>query len=118
VEYEIENQHLIELYSTGKTKKYKFLDKAAINKFMKSIAIIEASDVVTYLWKLVSIKFKHLEANHYSMRLSKQIRLEMEIKWEDEKKQKGFITIKDITKNYAMIPKNLLFLTRILVHRS
>jgi len=100
VEYEIKNPHLTELYSTGKTKKNKFLDKAAINKFMKSIVIIEAADVVTDLWKLVSIKFKHLEGNRYSIRLSKQIRLEMEIKWEDEKKQKGFITIKDITKHY------------------
>jgi plasmid maintenance system killer protein len=100
VEYEIVNPRLIDLFSKGRSKKYKFLNKAEIDKFMKAIAVIEAAEIVTDLWKMQSLKFEHLESNVYSMRLSKQVRLEMEIDWEDEKKQKGLITIKDITKHY------------------
>jgi len=100
VEYEIGNLRLIDLFSKGKSNKYKFLKEAEINKFMKVVAVIEAAEIVTDLWKMQSLKFEHLERNVYSMRLSRQVRLEMQIEWEDEKKQKGFITIKNITKHY------------------
>jgi plasmid maintenance system killer protein len=100
MEFSFGNRRLEQLYAKGKSNKYKFLDKAATRKFFSAITVIVNAVHVSDFQALHSLKFEHLERNSYSMRLSRQIRLELEIAWKDESKTSGVVTIKDITKHY------------------
>ncbi len=100
MKFEFKNKNLIELYTEGKSKKYKFLNKVEINKFMIAVGIIESAANINDFRKMSSLNFEHLNGNRYSMRLSRQNRLEMLIEWEDENKTLGTIYLDDITKHY------------------
>ena len=96
------NKHLKTLYVEGKSKKYK-LDAQIIQKFFQRVAILEAADSISDLWKTPSLNFEHLEGGgeHYSVRLNRQYRLEMEIDWENEKRVLGIIGLTDISNHYG-----------------
>jgi plasmid maintenance system killer protein len=47
MKYEFKNKHLIQLYTEGKNKKYKFLDKRSVRKFIKCIGIDAAKECST-----------------------------------------------------------------------
>ncbi len=100
MEYSFGNKHLEELYTAGKSKKYRFVDPAAANKFVEAVAVIKSAEIVQDFWQLRSLNFESLGGNNYSMRLSKKARLILEIQWENEEKQKGAVTIVDVTKHY------------------
>jgi plasmid maintenance system killer protein len=96
------NKRLIELYSEGTSKKYK-ISKQVLRKFFIGIRALESADTIHDLWKTPSLKFEKLEgfANRYSIRLTREWRLEMEIDWEDEEKTRGTIFLVEISKHYG-----------------
>jgi len=99
---EFKNKSLIQLYETGKSRKYK-LQQDILKKFFMRLQQLEAAINIYDLWKTPSLNFEKLEGfeNRYSVRLSKRWRLEVEIDWEDKEKTKGIIYIVDISKHYG-----------------
>lgn len=65
---------------------------------------LEAAINIYDLWKTPSLNFEKLEGfeNRYSVRIDNKWRLEMEIRWMDEKKTKGTIYIAEISKHYGV----------------
>ena len=96
------NKSLIQLYETGKSKKYK-LQQDILTKFFMRIQQLEAANDIYDLWKTPSLNFEKMESyeNRYSVRLSRKWRLEVEIEWEDEEKTKGICYINEISKHYG-----------------
>ena len=99
---EFKNKSLIQLYETGKSRKYN-LQQDILKKFFMRLQQLEAAINIYDLWKTPSLNFEKLEGfeNRYSVRLSKRWRLEVEIDWEDKEKTKGIIYIVDISKHYG-----------------
>lgn len=102
MQVEFKNKHLLELYTKGRSRKYN-LPKNIIKRFFKVVATLEAADSIHDLWKLTSLNFERLKGfeKRYSVRLSEEMRLEMEIDWENEEKTKGKIFILEISKHYG-----------------
>jgi len=102
MEFEFQDKNLINLYTKGISRKYKFLNKNAINNFLDCVNNIEAAISIHDWWKLPALNFEKMRGykNRFSMRIDKQHRLEIEIDFEDENKTKGFVTILKITKHY------------------
>jgi proteic killer suppression protein len=96
------NKRLIELYTDGTSKKYK-ISKQVLEKFFIGIRALEAAETIYDLWKTSSLKFERLEGfeNRYSIRLTREWRLEMEIDWEDEEKTRGEIFLVELSKHYG-----------------
>jgi len=98
----IKNNKLKELYVKGKSKKYK-IPQEILKKFFMGIQQLEAADSIYDLWKTTSLNFEKLKGfeNMYSIRLTKQWRLEMKIEWQNEEKTKGIIDIMELSKHYG-----------------
>ena len=97
----IDDKELIKLYETGQSRKLK-LPEEVVDKFMVCVQKIDAANTIHDLWKDASLNFKKLQgnSNHYSMRLTKKWRLEMEIDWENNEQTIGNFTIIDISIHY------------------
>lgn len=97
----ITRKELIKLYETGHSNKYK-LPENVTDKYVATILKIQAAKDIYDLWKDKSLNFEKLKGttNNYSIRLTIQWRLEMEIEWEDNNKTIGIITITEISKHY------------------
>ena len=97
----INRKELIKLFETGHSKKYK-LPEIVIEKYVATILKIQSAKDIYDLWKDKSLNFEKLKgtANTYSIRLTIQWRLEMEIEWENNDKKIGIITINEISKHY------------------
>ena len=102
MEFKLKNKYLIDLYTTGKCKKYNFLNKKAVENFLFCIQTIEAAIVIQDWWELKSLKFEKLEGfeKRFSMRIDDKHRLEFEIAFEDKEKTKGFVIVLKISKHY------------------
>jgi len=102
MDFDFSDEKLVELYTKGKSKKYKFLDKRAIDNFLDCVAQIGAATMIQDWWKRPSLNFESLEGyeNRFSMRIDKKHRLEFEIDFEDEQKNKGFVRIFKISQHY------------------
>lgn len=96
------NKHLIQLYETGKSRKYQ-LPPPVLEKFFMRVQQLEAAFDIYDLWKTTSLNFKRLEGydNRFSLRIDRKYRLEIEIEWEDEEKTKGKVIILEISKHYG-----------------
>ena len=96
------NKRLIELYTKGKSRKYK-ISEQVLKKFFIGIRALEAAETIYDLWNTPSLKFEKLEGseNCYSIRLTREWRLEMEIDWEDEEKTRGGIFLIELSKHYG-----------------
>jgi len=95
------NRHLAELYTKGRSRKYA-LEQRVIEKFVRTVAVLEAAHDIYDLWKTASLKFERLSGkNRYSARLDIKYRLEMEIDWENEEKTIGIIGLTDISNHYG-----------------
>jgi proteic killer suppression protein len=100
--FSFKNKHLLNLYQTGKSGKYK-LQKSIIKKFFMRVQQIEAANDIYDLWKNPALNFEKLEGydNKYSIKLNIQYRLELEIDWENEQKTIGKIYIVELSPHYA-----------------
>ena len=103
MEWDFRNKNLISLYTTGKSKKHKGLPKTVSNAFVARIGEIDAADTIYDLWNKPSLKFEKMKGtkNLYSIRVTLKWRLEFEVKWEDEKKTRGFCTITELSNHYG-----------------
>ena len=101
MQVEFKNKYLLELYTKGKSRKY-ILEKNFLKKFFLAIALLESAEDIYYLRKIPSFKFEKLKGykNRFSMRLSRKMRLEFEIEWEDVQKTTGIFYIKELSPHY------------------
>ena len=97
----LNNKELEKLYTTGKSRKLK-LPARVIDKFLATIQKIESAVTIYDLWNDRGLHFESLQGykNRYSMRLSGQYRLEMEIEWANEKQTKGDFILITISNHY------------------
>ena len=93
------NKHLKELYTKGRSRKYKFQPYIA-KKYALRIQQIEAADTIHDLWETASLNFEVYD-DHYSVRINQQYRIEIEIEWENEEATIGIFTIIDVTNHYG-----------------
>lgn len=57
------NKHLEELYSTGKSKKYKTVPADVIKKLPRAVIILEQIEIIQDIWKLIGpMKKNQLES--------------------------------------------------------
>ncbi|MDY5886355.1 MAG: type II toxin-antitoxin system RelE/ParE family toxin [Treponema sp.] len=95
------NAHLEELYTTGKSKKYKTVPPDVVRKLPLAVIILKQSKVITDIWRHPSCNFEKLKGtNQYSMRLGRTWRLIMEIDWTNDEKTIGIIGLEDLTHHY------------------
>lgn len=102
MEWDFADRHLIDLYEKGRSKKYKFVDKAMAKKFVDRVGRIEAAETIYDLREPPSMKFEALEGyeNRFSIRVDGKHRLEFEIDFEDDEKTVGVVSILTISKHY------------------
>lgn len=101
MEVKFKNEHLKELYSTGKSKKYRAVPVEVIKKLPRVVIILEQIQVIQEIWKYPGYNFEKLEGvNQYSIRLGRTWRLIMEINWTNEEKTIGIIGLEDLTHHY------------------
>jgi len=101
VNVDFRNDHLLKLYQTAKSRKYK-LRKHILKKFFMRIQELEAAKDIYDLWK-PSLNFENLEGyeNRYSIRVQDKWRLEFEVNWENSEKTIGSIYIVELSKHYG-----------------
>ena len=103
MEWEFENEELVDLYVSGKSRKFRGLPEHIIQKFFARLQSIEAATSIHDLQTNASMKFKRLSGkkkNMYSVRLNKKWRLEFKINWDDEERTRGYFYITDISNHY------------------
>ena len=100
--YGFKNKHLVDLYTKGSSKKFKFINKALAKKFVERITRIYAANTIYDLYEPPSMEFEGLEGydNRFSIRIDQKHRLEFEIEFTDEEKTTGEVLIVDVTKHY------------------
>ena len=101
LEFHFKKKELIELYTKGKSRKYK-LTQQVVRKFMLRIAAIENANTIYDLRTPPSMNFESLEGfeNRFSIRIDQKYRLEFEIEFEDEEKTCGEVLILEVSKHY------------------
>lgn len=102
LEVRFKNKELIKLYETGKSAKLR-LPSNVVDKFFATIQKIEAANTIQDLLSDKGLRFKKLKGRgeEYSMRLNDKYRLEMEIKWSDNKLSVGVFILLDISNHYG-----------------
>ena len=76
------NKHLKTLYETGRSRKHD-LPPQVQRKFFMRIQQLEAATVVADLLADSGLNFEAYE-DHYSVRLNRDFRLELNVEWRDE----------------------------------
>lgn len=102
MDVDFRNNNLVELYETGRNKKYK-LQPNILRKFFMRIQELEAAKDIHDLWKKPSLNFERLQGfkNRYSLRLQDKWRLEIEIEWENEEQTEGTVYIVELSSHYG-----------------
>lgn len=97
MDFVIDNKSLIELYTTGKSRKLHF-PKGIAQKFVERVSRIKAAMNIDDLRKPPSMKFEKLQghADLYSIRLNQQYRLIFQFTSVDKDIKTGKILIRDI----------------------
>jgi len=101
MDFDFKNKYLEDLYTKGRSKKYK-LPVGVPKKYVERIGRIESSVTINDLREPPSMEFEKLEGyeKRFSIRLNKQYRLEFEIDFEDEEKTFGSVLIIDVSNHY------------------
>lgn len=100
MEVNIDDKDLLNLYTKGKSKKYR-LPKDVIDKFFLRVNLLLASKDIYDLWADPAAKFKKLSGeDKYSMRLNTKYRLEIEVEWNNTEKTIGIFTLVNISNHY------------------
>lgn len=93
--------YLEELYTFGKSSKYKKVPAQVVRKIPLAVRILRRLKVIQEIWRYPGYNFEKLEgANQYSIRLDRICRLIMEIDWADEEKTVGIISLEDLSHHY------------------
>jgi plasmid maintenance system killer protein len=102
MEFDFLAKELIELYTTGRSRKFKFLNTKAVDNFIDCIQNIVAADSIHDWWGRPALKFEKLQGydNRYSMRIDNKHRLEFKLDFENKEKTRGFVSILKISKHY------------------
>jgi plasmid maintenance system killer protein len=102
MDWEFANKHLLDLYTKGSSKKFKFMNRKLCSKFVERVGRIEAAETIYDLREPPSMEFEALKGytNRFSIRLDIKHRLEFEIEFEDEKKTFGAVTVITVSKHY------------------
>lgn len=103
MEVDFLNKDLEELYTKGRSKKYKDVPLNIAQKMVKAVEVLKTSSSIQEIWKFPAYKFEKLQGNdRYSMRMNIVWRLELTVKWIDEKKvHVEIINLEDLTKHYG-----------------
>ena len=103
MEVDFLNKDLEELYTKGRSKKYKDVPLNIAQKMVKAVEVLKSSSSIQEIWKFPAYKFEKLQGNdRYSMRMNIVWRLELTVKWIDEKKvHVEIINLEDLTKHYG-----------------
>ncbi len=102
MEYAFSNQHLVDLFTKGSSKKYKFVDRVLARKFVERVNRIESANTIYDLREPPSMEFEKLKGyeKRFSIRIDKKHRLEFEIEFDNEEKTSGKVLVVDVTKHY------------------
>lgn len=98
----IEKKDLIELYTTGKSRKYRVPANVAL-EFVAAVRELNAAVTIYDIWnEHPKRKFERLKghANRYSMRLTGKYRLELSMIWLNEEKTIGDLTVENVSNHY------------------
>ncbi|MCI6479840.1 MAG: type II toxin-antitoxin system RelE/ParE family toxin [Spirochaetia bacterium] len=103
MEVDFLNKDLEELYTKGRSKKYKDVPLNIAQKMVKAVEVLKTSSSIQEIWKFPAYKFEKLQGNdRYSMRMNIVWRLELTVKWIDEKKvHVEIINLEDLIKHYG-----------------
>ncbi|MDD3378302.1 MAG: type II toxin-antitoxin system RelE/ParE family toxin [Candidatus Riflebacteria bacterium] len=95
MDFEIEKKELIELYTTGKSKK---LPPGIAEKFADRIERIRASVTIDDLRVPPSMNFEKMQGhdNTFSIRLNQKYRMIFRVEFADEEMKTGKVFIKEI----------------------
>ncbi|MBN1184220.1 MAG: type II toxin-antitoxin system RelE/ParE family toxin [Bacteroidales bacterium] len=98
----IDDKELRKLYETGKSRKLK-LPELVIDKFFAVIQKIESAENIYDFWSNKGLHFEKLKrnVNCYSLRLSGQYRMEIQINWKNKEKNQGEFVLLNISNHYA-----------------
>lgn len=101
MEYEFVGKHLVNLYTTGQSKKLR-VTKQVARKFVERVNRIEDAVDINDLRVPPSMHFEKLQgfSNQFSIRVDQTWRLEFEIDFEDEAKMTGSVRIVALSKHY------------------
>lgn len=90
------------LYETGACRKLR-LPAEVVRDFAVTVRMLEAAKDIYDLWREPSLNFEKLHGSmsRYSVRLSRNWRLEMEIEWENDQKTVGILTLVEISSHYG-----------------
>lgn len=92
---DFKNKHLEELYTTGRSKKYRTVPPDVVRKLPLAVRIMQQLKIIQDIWKYPGYNFEKLEGvNQYSLRLGRTWRLIMEIDWTNEEKQLVSLVLK------------------------
>ena len=99
MKYHFSNKKLEQLYTTGKSNKYK-LDKHIIQDFIWLVSVIAAAKDIHDFWNQPALKFEKLKGheNRYSFRITRKYRLEVDISWENKEQTIGIVEIDELSK--------------------
>jgi plasmid maintenance system killer protein len=96
----IKNKKLEILYCKGRHSKCK-LPEYVVDKFIRAINYIEASENIFDLMNRKGFNFEKLKGNNlFSIKIDCQYRLEFAIEFSDEYKTKGKVIIFELSKHY------------------
>lgn len=103
MEIDFVNKDLEELYTKGRSKKYKEVPLNIVQKMVRAVEVLKSSSSIQEIWKFPAYKFEKLQGNdRYSMRMNIVWCLELTVKWIDEKKvHVEIINLEDLTKHYG-----------------
>ena len=103
MEVDFLNKDSEELYTKGRSKKYKDVPLNIAQKMVKAVEVLKTSSSIQDIRKFPAYKFEKLQGNdRYSMRMNIVWRLELTVKWIDEKKvHVEIINLEDLTKHYG-----------------
>lgn len=95
------NRKLKELYTCGRSAKYR-LPPQVLKKFFMRVQSLEAAASIYDLWKNPALNFEHLDGTDgYSVRVDGSWRLEFSVTWEDNPPTKGQIAVTELSNHYG-----------------
>ncbi len=95
------NRKLKELYTSGRSTKYRLQPKV-MKKFFMRMQSLEAATSIYDLWKNPALKFERMAgSDRCSIRVDGSWRLEFTVAWEDDPPTRGAITVTELSNHYG-----------------
>ena len=101
MKFSFSNKKLKELYTCGRSNKYR-VPPHVLKKFFMRVQSLEAATSIYDFWKNPSLNFECLEGTKKcSIRVDGSWRLEFTVAWEDNPPTKGDIDITELSNHYG-----------------